>query len=145
MKLTHATMLEGVAEALRDQIAPRLEDGFSREAVRMAQSLILIASRATDDAAAIRVEENARIRVLCGEGAVLVDSRELRETLVQIARSADPGLKISELDRENGRLRLHLIELHAWLEGHPGPDADALSQSIWRSLRDFELARAPRA
>ena len=64
MKLTGATVLEGVVDALREQVSPQLNDGFASEAARMAQSLIAIVGRADDDAAAIRVEENARMRAI---------------------------------------------------------------------------------
>jgi hypothetical protein len=140
MKLTAATVLEGVAEALRDQVAPNLTDAFAGEAARMAQALIAIVGRAGDDAAAIRVEENARIRALLAEGGKLLYDDNLRAA----AQSADPGLRISELDSETGRLRALLVDLHSRIELQETPAARALDQAIWRALRDFEMARAPR-
>lgn len=140
MKLTGATVLEGVIVALRDQVSPQLADAFAADAARMAQSLIAIAGRAGDDAAALRVEENARIRALLGQGGALFDDA----ALAQAARSADPGLRISELDAETGRLRALLVDLHARVELEDSPAARELDQAIWRSLRDFEMARAPR-
>ncbi|RZK03531.1 MAG: hypothetical protein EOO76_02530 [Novosphingobium sp.] len=133
MKLTGEIVLEGVIDALRDQVAPQLTDAFAADAARMAQSLIAIVGRAGDDAAAIRVAENARIRELLGQGG-----------LSEAAASQDPGLKISELDAENGRLRALLVELHARVEAEDGAEARALDQAIWRALRAFEMARAPR-
>jgi hypothetical protein len=133
MKLTADKVLEGVADALRDQIAPELTDAFAADAARMAASLITIIGRAGDDAAAIRVAENARIRELLGEGGRM-----------DAAASVDPGLRISELDAENGRLRALLVEMHARVELDDSPEARALDQAIWRALRDFEMARAPR-
>jgi hypothetical protein len=141
MRLTHETVLEGVAVALRDQIAPNLTDAFAGDAARMAQSLITIVGLAGDDAAAIRVAENARIRALLGEGGDLLGDADLAAA----ARSGDPSLKISELDAETGRLRAILVDLHCQIELQDSPAARALDQAIWRTLRDFEMARAPRA
>lgn len=141
MRLTGATVLEGVAEALRDQIAPNLTDAFAGDAARIAQALVLIVGRAGDDAAAIRVEENARIRALLGDGGKLLDDADL--TLA--AQSVDPGLRISELDGETGRLRALLVGLHVRVELLEGAEARALDQAIWRALCDFEMARAPQA
>ncbi|MCW1428352.1 hypothetical protein [Novosphingobium sp. JCM 18896] len=133
MKLTGATVLEGVIDALRDQVAPQLNDAFAADAARMAQSLIAIVGRAGDDAVAIRVAENAHIRELLGQGG-----------LAAAAASKDPGLRISELDAENSRLRTLLVELHARVELEDDIEARELDQAIWRALRDFEMARAPR-
>lgn len=141
MRLTGAAVLEGVAEALRDQIAPSLNDAFARDAARIAQALILIVGRAGDYAAAIRVEENARIRALLAEGGALLGDAGLTAA----AQSTDPGLRISELDAETGRLRKLLVDLHRRVELQETPEARALDQAIWRALRDFEMARAPRA
>lgn len=144
MKLTSATVLEGMIEVLRDQIAPQLTDGFAKEAARMAGSLIAIAGRAGEDAAAIRVEENARMRVIFAEAAEVVSDAGLSVRLGDAARSQDPGLRISQLDAETGRLRSLLVELHAWLEQQDGPEVRRLDQAIWRAIRDAEMARAPR-
>ncbi|MCB2076898.1 MAG: hypothetical protein KDE55_04265 [Novosphingobium sp.] len=145
MKLTTATLLEGVAEALRDQVSPRLDDAFAKEAARMAQSLITIAARADDDAAAIRIEENARIRRILGAGVNVVARPELAMRFGLEAMSSDPGYRISELDTENGRLKALLIELHGAIEAQEGEAARDLDRAIWRMMRDFEEARRPRA
>ena len=144
MKLTSARVLEGVAEALRDQVSPCLTDAFAGDAARIAQALVLIVGRAGDDAAAIRVAETTRMRALLAQGGALAGG-DLAMRLGEAARSSDPGLRIGELDGEVGRLRLLLVELHAWLEDQPDADAGALDQAIWRAMRDFEMARAPRA
>lgn len=144
MKLTSATVLEGMIEALRDQIAPQLTDGYAKEAVRMAGSLIAIAGRAGEDAAAIRVEENARMRAIFAEAADVMSDAGLLARLREAAQSQDPGLRISQLDAENGRLRKLLVELHAWLEERSGPEVRRLDQAIWRAIRDAEMVRAPR-
>ncbi|MBU6267439.1 MAG: hypothetical protein KGN34_07860 [Sphingomonadales bacterium] len=144
MKLTAETVLDGVTDGLRDQIAPLLQDGFAREALRMAQSAIAIVARGMDDAVAIRVTENARIRDLLGQGAAVAGD-DLSARLAAAAASRNPGLRISQLDVECDRLRRLLIELHAWLEQHDGEAARALDRAIWQALREFEAARAPRA
>ena len=141
MRLTGAEVLEGVAEALREQVSPNLSDTFAIEVVRLAQTLTMIVGRAGDDAVVIRVEENARIRALLGEGGALLGDRRFAEA----SETRDPGLRISELDAETGRLRGLLVDLHTRLEGEEGAAARALDQAIWRALRDFEMARAPRA
>lgn len=145
MRLTTDTLLEGLADALADRIRPMIADPFTADATRMAAAVARIAGRAADDAAAIRVAENASIRLLLGEGAVLVEEQTLAQRLAQSAASADPGYRISELDAETGRLRRDLIALQVRLEEHPCAAANVLSQKIWRALRDFEAARAPRA
>lgn len=145
MKLTSAAMLEGVVAALRDRIAPGLDDEFARDAARMAGSLIAIAARAGDDAVAIRVEENARMRKIFADAARIVADKGLAARLAQAAASADPGLRIGELDAETGRLRALLVELHIWLEAADGDDARHLDREIWCALRDAEMVRAPRA
>lgn len=143
MRLTEATVLEGVVDALREQVSPCLTDHYASEAARMAQSLIAIVGRAGDDAAAIRVAENARTRAIFGDAAG-VAARDLAVRLRNAAQSADPGLRISELDAETGRLRLLLVELHSWLEGQEAPECRKLDQQIWLAMREFEMARAPR-
>jgi hypothetical protein len=144
MKLTGATVLEGVVDALREQVSPQLDDAFASEAARMAQALIAIVGRAGDDAAAIRVTENARMRGIFSEAAGIAEG-DLAACLADAAQSNDPGLRISELDAETGRLRALLVELHGWLEQQPGPEARRIDQEIWRAMREFEMARAPRA
>lgn len=144
MKLTHVTLLEGLAETLRDRIAPHIEDAFAKEAARMSQALILIAGRAGEDAAAIRVEENASMRAIFGEAAPLAQG-DLARRMGDAAASSDPGLRISELDTETARLRALLVELHVWLEQQDSPEARKLGQSIWQLMHNAEMARAPRA
>lgn len=144
MKLTAAAVVEGVVDALRDQVAPRLDDAFASEAARMAQSLIAIVGRAGDDAAAIPVAENARMRAIFAEAADVAEGN-LAARLAQAGQGSDPGLRISELDAETGRLRLLLIELHTWLEQQQDGEARRLGREIWIAMRDFEMARAPRA
>lgn len=144
MKLTAETVLGGVATALQDQISPQLADNFLRDAARMAQTLLTIVARGMDDAVEIRVAENARIRGLLGLGAALVGG-EFAARLGEAAASQDPSLRISQLDGETARLRLLLVDLHLCTEMQDSAEARALCAAIWHALRDFEMARAPRA
>jgi len=145
MKLTTQSLLEGMAEALDERIRPMIADSFTADATRMAASVVRIAARASDEAAAIRVEENARIRGLLAQGAAMVSESTLAARLDAASKSGDPGYRISQLDRANGDLRLDLIALHSWLEDNRSPAALQLDAEIWRAMRDFEMARAPRA
>jgi hypothetical protein len=145
MKLTATTVLEGVAVALREQISPRLNDSFAADVARIAQTLVSIVARAGDDAVCIRVQENARMRALFAKAQQVIGDGDLASRLKQAAQSTDPGLKLSELDAETGRLRKLLIELHGELEDRSETQARALDQEIWRAMREFEQARAPRA
>ena len=104
MNLTLETLLHGVAATLRDRIAPAIEDSFAIEASRLAAMLITISANAVDDAAAARVWENAALRALFADAQPAFGG-DLARRLGEAALSADPGLKISELDRENARLR----------------------------------------
>lgn len=144
MKLTAETVLEGVVDALREQVSPQLDDAFASEAARMAQSLIAIVGRSGDDAVAIRVAENARMRTIFADAAT-VAGEDLSGRLALAAQGTDPGLRISELDAETGRLRTLLVELHTWLEQQDMPAARRLNRQIWSAMREFEMARAPRA
>lgn len=145
MKLTGQRAMEGVVEALRDQIAPNLTDKFAIEAARQAGSVLLIAALASDDAAEIRVAETTRLRAIFGQALLLLPPADLSARLADAAKGRDPGLRISVLDAEIARLRLLLVELHEWLEAQETDGARALDREIWRALRDFEMARAPRA
>lgn len=144
MKLTGDRVLEGVIAALAEQVALHVDDAFAAEALRMAGSLVAIVGRAGDDAAAIRVAENAAMRALFARAGDVVSEPGLAARLAEAAGSTDPGLRISELDGETGRLRALLIELHAWLETRSSPEARALDDVIWRAMREWEMARAPR-
>jgi len=145
MKLTSDTVLQGVADALRDQIAPLIDDAFAADATRMAQSLLNIVRLARDDEVAIRVGENRLMRDIFTQAAPVLGDGDLGSRIAEAAQSSDPGLRISELDAETGRLRDLLVELHAHVEDLSGDPARALDQAIWRAMRDIEMPRAPRA
>lgn len=145
MKLRTESVLEGIAEALRDRIAPQVSDDYAANAARMAQSLLAIVRLARDDEVALKVEENRRMREIFAEGAEIIEDEQLASRLAAAAASQDPSLRIGELDAETGRLRALLVELHTDLDTRQDDSAIRLGQSIWRALRDIELPRAPRA
>jgi hypothetical protein len=144
MNLTIETTLHGIAIALRERIAPAIDDAFVGEVARLTALLLTISANAVDDAAAVRVWENAALRALFADGRSLVDD-DLARRLDQAADSVDPGLRISELDRENGRLRRLLVELHAAVDANESSQKQLFSAKIWRFLREVEDRRAPRS
>ena len=143
MRLTLETSLHRIGQMLAERIAPELTTDFVAQSARLSGGMLNICANWVDDAAAIRVEENAAIRKVLGQAAGLADG-DLAARLSQSAASTDPGLRISELDQENHRLRQLLVEAHAWLEEQKGDDARGLVQQIWQLLEDIELKRAPR-
>ncbi len=144
MKLTSENILQGVIKALRDQIAPTVDDRFASDATRLATMLLTIVANDVDDAAAARIWENAALRALFAD-AVELATGDLSVRLAEASSSGDPGYKISELDTENGRLRHLLVELHVFVEGREGAAANALNQRIWKLLGDIQTRRTPRA
>jgi hypothetical protein len=140
MILTIETAMRGVADMLRDRIAPAVDDKFAGETARLAGMLLRINADWVDDAAAIRAAENAALRALFADAAGGVSDASLAARLGEAAGSVDAGLRISELDCEGNRLRALLVELHAHVESHD----IAFGQRIWRLLETLETARAPR-
>ena len=141
--LTIDNALLGIGELLRDGISPEIGDPFAAQMARLSCMLLKICANAVDDAAEVRVDENAAIRIILGDAASLVDG-PLAARLVEAADSAEPGLRLSVLDSENHRLRCLLVEVQACLETCEGDAALALGQSIWRLLEHAEMKRAPR-
>ncbi|MDO6414491.1 hypothetical protein Q4F19_08875 [Sphingomonas sp. BIUV-7] len=143
MNLTLETLLHGVAATLRDRIRPEVPEGFAAEMSRLATLLVSVAANAVDDAAAVRVWENQEMRQLFADAVSLVDG-DLSSRLAEAAASVDPGLRISELDGANGRLRTVLIALQAEIEVDRRAAAQDLNARIWGLLRTVEERRAPR-
>jgi hypothetical protein len=141
--LTLDTALLGVEELLRDRISPAIDDPFAAQMARLSGILLRICANGVDEAAEIRVEENAAIRMILGEAAELV-SAPLASQLQQAAASADRGLKISVLDAENHRLRVLLVSAQSALENSKDGAALSLDQRIWQLLEAAEAKRAPR-
>jgi hypothetical protein len=143
MNLTIDNALHGIAELLRERISPEIGDPFAAQMARLSCMLLTICANGVDDAAEIRVEENAAIRAILGDGAAIVDPA-LSLRLSAAAASVDAGLKIGVLDGENHRLRGLLVEAQAVIERRDDPDARAMDQRIWRLLEAIESKRAPR-
>ncbi len=143
MNFTFPSAVKGVAELMRERIVPEVGDNYAANMARMAASLLTITANGVDDAAALRVEENVAIRAVLGKAAPLADG-DLAQRLGAAAGSGDPGLRISELDRENHRLRFLLVEAQAWLETREDGASRELDRQIWRLLEDIEMKRAPR-
>jgi hypothetical protein len=131
--------LRSVIHTLNAQIAPMVEDSFAKEATRLASLVLSIVANGLDDVVELRVQENAAIRALLRDGGELIGLPDLADA----ADSSDPGLRISELDAENDRLRGHLIRLHGEAERRSDGAAQVLCQRIWAALQQFEERRAP--
>jgi hypothetical protein len=141
--LTLENALHGVEELLRDRISPAIDDPFATQMARLSGMLLRICANGVDEAAELRVEENAAIRRLLREAADLVPA-PLASRLQEAAASTDPGLKISVLDAENNRLRLLLVRAQTVLENSDDGAALSLDQRIWQLLEAAEAKRAPR-
>ena len=142
MNLTIHNALHGIEQLLRERIAPEIGDPFAAQMARLSCMLLRISANAVDDAAEVRVQENAAIRAILGDAARLMEG-EIATRLEDAARSSDPGLKLSVLDAENHRLRGLLVEAQAALETSNDAALQALAQSAWRLLEDIEARRAP--
>jgi hypothetical protein len=146
MRITTEIALHGVARTLRERIAPALHDDFAKEAARLAELVVTICANAVDNAAAVRVAENAAIRAIFAKASLLpLPDRKLAARLDEAAHSTDPGLRVSELDTENGRLRRLLVQFHQAVEDLTDEPARAVDRAIWQMLRNMEAARAPRS
>ena len=141
--LTFDNALHGVRELLRDRISPAVGDPFAAQMARLSGMLLTICANGVDDAAELRVEENAAIRKLLGEAAAIMPA-PLSDALHAAAASTDPGLKISVLDGENHRLRVLLVSAQTALEKSDNGEALSLDQRIWQFLEMAEATRAPR-
>jgi hypothetical protein len=141
--LTLDKALRGVEELLRDRISPAIGDPFAAQMARLSCMLLRICANGVEDAAELRVEENAAIRRLLREAAELVPA-PLASRLHEAAASADSGLKISVLDDENQRLRVLLVSAQVILENSRDGAALTLDQRIWQLLEAAEAKRAPR-
>jgi hypothetical protein len=142
MNFTIPSAVKGVGALLRDRILPEIGDNYAANMARMATAVLSISANWADNSAALRVAENAAIRALLGEVAGLLGG-DLADRLAEAAQSADPGLRVSELDGENHRLRLLLVEAQAVLEVEEDAAARAMDQRIWRLLEEIEMSRAP--
>ncbi len=137
--------LHRLGQAIGERILPALGDTFAIEAARLGVLLLTISANAIDDAAALRVDENRDMRALFAQTAPILIDAALAAALEQAAASHDPGLRISELDVENDRLRRLLIVTHAAVEVQDDTAGVDIAQKIWRMLASFEARRAPQS
>lgn len=145
MKLRLATIVEGVEHLLKEKISPLLSDDFAINDVRMASRLLAMTRLAREDEVALKVEEHELLRALFADAAGVVDDASLATRLRDVAGSPPPGLTISALDAETGRLRTLLVDLHAHVEEQADEAARRIDRDIWRLLGKVEQPRAPRA
>ncbi len=144
MSLSPELCLRGVLETLQNRILPALTDSFIVEDARLAGLVLTIVTNGIDDAAAIRIAENAALRELFRDAAGVVADAGLAGKLEVAASAEGSGYKLSELDADNSHLRSLLVDLHVAVEDQPGDTARAIDSRIWRTLKQFEAARAPR-
>ena len=145
MKLRLATIVERVEDILRGRILPLLDDDFAKNEIHLSASLLSMTRMAREDEVALKVDELDKLRDIFAQAAGVVEDAALSERLRTAAGSALPGLTISALDAETGRLRALLVDLHAHVEEMAGDDARRIDREIWRLMRDVEAKRAPRA
>jgi hypothetical protein len=126
--------LEVAAMHLLVRTAPELPSGYSQGSVGLIAVLLGAVREEFERAAARRVEENAALRGLFARAVRVADDPDLRARLQEAAASRDPGLRVSELDQENDRLRALLIDLHACVEEQEGAAARRIEQAIWEEL-----------
>jgi hypothetical protein len=144
MTLSPEVCLRGVLDMLQNRITPALNDSFAAEGARLAGLVLAIITNGIDDAAAIRIAENAAIRALFRDAAGVVGDPGLAGKLQLAGGAEGSGYKLSELDADNGQLRGLLVDLHVAVEEQQGDKARAVDGRIWRMLKEFEAARAPR-
>jgi hypothetical protein len=144
MSMPIDTTLHRIADVYREQIMPVLDDGFAIETARLGGMLLTLSANAVDDAAALRVDENADMRALFAQARDVVADAALAASLAEATESRDPGLRVSELDAENDRLRRLLVSTHAQVELQDDDAARETARQIWRMLAAFETRRAPR-
>ena len=115
MNFTIPSAVKGVGALLRDRILPEIGDNYAANMARMASAVLSISANWADNAAALRVAENAAIRSLLGEAAGLAQG-DLAGRLAEAAKSADPRTSIFTRD-------------HWTTPGDSGPRLRSLSAS----------------
>ncbi len=129
MKPAIPAVLDNLAGILRDDIAPQLT-GFRAGNAGMMAAMMDIVTEEWDRAAARLVAENATLRGLLARGTAFLPGP------AEDAGAGEADLRVSALERENERLRGRQIALHTAVETSGDPEASALDQAIWDTLRD---------
>jgi hypothetical protein len=127
-------VLEILAGTFLFEVAPNVSPAYRKSSVGVSALLLGMVREEWDRAAARRVEENAALRALFREAAPVVSDTDLRRRIEEAAAGRDASLLVSELERANDSLRALSIELHAFVEAQPGPDARRIDDLIWREL-----------
>ena len=143
MKPEIPNVLEILAGTLLFDVMPNVSPSYRQSSVGVSAMLLGLVRAEWDRAASRRSEENAALRALFRESLSAVSDANLRSRLDEAANSGDASLRISDLERDNEKLRALLIELHAHVELEPGAAARAVAAAIWRELSDSTERRKP--
>ncbi len=111
-----------------------LPPGYEQSSVGVLAVMLAEVKQEFERAAARRVEENAALRGLFAEAALVVADTALRARLEEAAAGAEASLLVSALEASNAALRALLIELHAHVEELDSPGARRIEDAIWREL-----------
>ena len=125
-------MITTTATRLMTQVFPSLPPGYSAGSAGLTGMLLLFAAQQFDNAAELRVRENADIRKLLAKAG---DFTKL--ATVPVAQT----LKISALNAENHALKRELIKLHIAVEEAKGEKAKSLEREILAFLKDMSDKR----
>ena len=116
MKPEIPNVLEILAGTLLFDVMPNVSPSYRQSSVGVSAMLLGMVREEWDRAASRRSEENAALRALFRESLSAVSDANLRSRLDEAANSGDASLRISDLERDNEKLRALLIELHAHVE-----------------------------
>ncbi len=123
------------AQQLMTQIVPLLPASYSQSSAALLGIMLGFCAQEFDRAADIRVAENRDMRAAFSELAPLVADAALKAKLTAAALSADPSLKISDLNATNYELRRLLIALQTHIEDVEGEAGRVAERRIWEVLR----------
>ncbi|MEN8182594.1 MAG: hypothetical protein ABFS46_08675 [Myxococcota bacterium] len=134
MKPEADQLLRVLAGTLLTDLAPGLSEDYEKRSAMVASMLLVAVAEEWDRSASRRAEENAALREIFAEAVPQLADAELRARIEEAAGARPSGLRISELESENARLRGLLIDLHAHVETLDTPESRALENAIWLEL-----------
>jgi hypothetical protein len=111
---------------------------FAQGTVGLLASMLTLSAKEYERGADIRFTENREIRALFAELAPSVKDAALRNDLIAASLSADPSLRISDLNDGNYALRRLLARLQIHVEEH---GALAAQRRIWAVLKALAQRR----
>jgi hypothetical protein len=142
-------LLEGIAAALRADVAPALADPYARsQAVASAELVENLAQRVewrcVDLTAVVE-----RVRPLLEDACELAPAGELEAARRLVSESPPGGADNAALLRARDEHLAALAEMQAWLAGEAGDDADALRERVRAAVgmqlgEELERLRAAR-